>query len=133
MFYFIDQRFTPSFPIGFVKSESDFIIRPAETDLGRWSLVVVVISAVAYPFWLSQTWPVTLRLQEQLFYGWTVLPDIKETKLGSSNQETFPLPSKNAKVVLVPFRTWKRIPTAISGGVDITEVPECHFIFNSMK
>ena len=36
---------------------------------------------------LSQTTPVTLRIQEYVFYGSTVPPDSKETKLGSSDQE----------------------------------------------
>ena len=35
----------------------------------------------------SQTTPVTLRIQEYVFYGSTVPPDSKETKLGSSDQE----------------------------------------------
>ena len=34
MFY-IDQLRTPSFPIGFVKTESGFIVRSVETALGR--------------------------------------------------------------------------------------------------
>ena len=32
---FIDQLRTPSFPIGFVKTESGFIVRSFETGLGR--------------------------------------------------------------------------------------------------
>ena len=48
MFY-IDQLRTPSFPIGLVKTESG-IVRSVETGLGRWMLVVVVISVDAYPF-----------------------------------------------------------------------------------
>ena len=34
MFNFIDPSHTPSFPIGLVKAESDFIVRSAETGLG---------------------------------------------------------------------------------------------------
>ena len=49
MFY-INQLRTPSFPIGLVKTESAFIVRSVETDLGRWMLVVAVISVDAYPF-----------------------------------------------------------------------------------
>ena len=49
MFY-IDQLHTPSFPIGLVKAESGFIVRSVETGLGRWTLVVAVISVDAYPF-----------------------------------------------------------------------------------
>ena len=49
MFY-IDQLRTPSFPIGFVKTESGFTVRSVETVLGRWTLVVAVISVDVYPF-----------------------------------------------------------------------------------
>ena len=49
MFY-IDQLCTPSFPIGLVKTESGFIVRSVETSLGRWTLVVAVISFDAYLF-----------------------------------------------------------------------------------
>ena len=49
MFY-MDQICTPPFPIGLVKTESDFIVRPIETGLGRWMLVVTVISVDAYLF-----------------------------------------------------------------------------------
>ena len=33
---YIDQPHTPTFPVGLVKNESDFIVRSVETDLGRW-------------------------------------------------------------------------------------------------
>ena len=44
MFYYINQLRTPSFTIGLVKRESDFIVRSFETGLGRWALVVAGIS-----------------------------------------------------------------------------------------
>ena len=50
MFYYITQPRTPSFPIGLVKTKSDFIVRSVETGLGRWTLVVAVISVDVYPF-----------------------------------------------------------------------------------
>ena len=49
MFY-IDQLRTPSFPIGWVKTESGFIVRSVENGLRRWALLVAVISVDAYPF-----------------------------------------------------------------------------------
>ena len=49
MFYYINQICTPSFPIAFVKAESDFNAWSIETDLGRWMQMVAVISADAYP------------------------------------------------------------------------------------
>ena len=63
-----------------------------------------------------------------MFFGWTVLPNSKETKLGSSNQEASPSASKNTILVLVLSCTWNCVPTAISGGVDISEVPGCHLL-----
>ena len=33
-----------------VKTDSDFIVRSVETGVGRWMLVVAVISVNAYPF-----------------------------------------------------------------------------------
>ena len=49
MFY-INQFCTSSFPIGLVKTESAFIVRSVKTGLGRWMLVVAVISVDAYSF-----------------------------------------------------------------------------------
>ena len=40
---------TQSFPIGLVKTESEFILRSIETGLGRWTLVEAVISVDTYP------------------------------------------------------------------------------------
>ena len=47
--------------------------------------MIAVISADAYPFWLSQTLPVTLKIQEWVFSGCTVPPNSKETELRSSD------------------------------------------------
>ena len=38
------------FPTGLVKTQSGFIDRSVENGLGRWTLVVAVISVDAYPF-----------------------------------------------------------------------------------
>ena len=35
MFYYIEQPCKPYFPIGLVKTESDFIVRSVETGSGR--------------------------------------------------------------------------------------------------
>ena len=61
-----------------------------------------------------------------MFSGCTVPPDSKETKLGSSDQEASPSAAKNIGIVLVPCCTWKYVPTAVSSGVDTSEVPGCH-------
>ena len=49
-FYYINQPRTPSFPIGLVKIDSNFIVRSVETGLGRLMLVVAVISINVYLF-----------------------------------------------------------------------------------
>ena len=63
-----------------------------------------------------------------MFSGCTVLPDSKETQLGSSGKEASPSTGKNTGIVLVACRALKCVPTAISGGVDISEVPGCHLL-----
>ena len=64
-----------------------------------------------------------------MFSGCTVPPDSKKTKLGSSDQEASQSAGKNTWVVLVPCRAWKCVPKAISSGVDISEVPGCHVLW----
>ena len=63
-----------------------------------------------------------------MFSGCAVPPDSKETKLGSRDREASPSAGKNTGIVLVPCRAWKCVPSAISGGVDILEVPGCHLL-----
>ena len=53
-------------------------------------------------------------------------PNSKETQLGSSNQEASPSASKNTGIVLMPCCAWKYVSTAISSGVDISEVHVCY-------
>ena len=56
-------------------------------------------------------------------------PNSKETELGSGDQEVSSSAGKNTGVVLVTsLHIWKCIPTAISGGVDISEVSGCHLL-----
>ena len=77
-----------------------------------------MISADAYPFWLSQTLPVTLKIQEWVFSGCTVPPNSKDTELKSSDQETSPSASKNTGIVLMSCYIWKCVPTDFSSGAD---------------
>ena len=49
-------------PLNF--SQSGFPVRSVETGLEGYTLVLAVISVDAIVFWLSQTRPVTLRIQE---------------------------------------------------------------------
>ena len=63
-----------------------------------------------------------------MFYSCTLLHSSKETKLGSSDQEAPPSAGKNSRVVLVPSCSLKCVPTAISGGADISGVPLGHML-----
>ena len=58
-----------------------------------------------------------------MFSGYSMPPDSKETKLGSSDQEASPSAGKYPKIALVTCCAWKCVATAISGGVDNSEVP----------
>ena len=44
------------------------------------------------------------------------------------SMQASPAASKNTGIVLVPCQAWKCVPTAISSGVDISEVPGCHLL-----
>ena len=61
-----------------------------------------------------------------MFSVCTVLPDRKETELGSSDQEASPSAGKNIGVVLVACLSME--VHTYSSGVDISEVPECHLL-----
>ena len=63
MLYYMEQPRVPSFPAGSVKTNSDFIVRSIETGLGRWMLVVTVISVDAYPF--LAFWYLTCLLEDR--------------------------------------------------------------------
>ena len=64
MFDYTDQPYTPSFPIGLVKTESDFIVSSVETGLGRWTLVIAMISVGTYPFLAFSDLTCHLRIRE---------------------------------------------------------------------
>ena len=79
--------------------------------------MVAVINVDTYPFLAPSDLTCHLNdLHEQVFSGYTVLPNSKETKLESS---------KKYCVVAVPFLACKCVHTAISHGADISTVPDC--------
>ena len=107
-FYCINQPVTPSFCIGLAKTESGFIVRSVETGLGKWMLVVAMISVDAYPFLAFSDLNCLLDdTRIGVFWCCTVLP--VKTKFGSSNQEASPSAGKNAGVFLVVwiFLIWQ--------------------------
>ena len=63
------------------------------------------------------------------FLGGGTVPPLPAMNFGSSNLEVSPSEGKNnTGVVLVSNHAWKCAHTAISGGVDISEVPGCHLL-----
>ena len=97
----IDQFCTLSFPIALVKTESGFIAKSVEIGLGRWALVVAVISVNAYPYLAFSD--LTCHLKDRgigvfWLYG---APDCKETELVSSDQQASSSAGKNNMVVSV--------------------------------
>ena len=83
-------------------------------------MLVAVISVDAYPFLAFSD--ATCHLEDTGIDVFWLCRDSKETKLGSSDQEASASEGKNTGIVLVPCGT------AISGGVDISEVPGCHLL-----
>ena len=75
-------------------------------------------------FWLFLYLTYYLKDTGIVFSGCSVPPDSMEIVL-SSDRESSPSAGKNTGVVLVPCCAWKCVSTAISGGVDIFEVPRC--------
>ena len=63
-----------------------------------------------------------------MFSGCTVPPNSKEIELESNDQEASPSAVKNIGIVLVSYCTWKCVPTANSGSVDISKIPGCHLL-----
>ena len=61
--------------------------------------------------------------------NYPVPSDSKETELGRSNHEAFPSSGENTHSVLVPCCACQCVPKAISGGVDVSEFPGCHFLW----
>ena len=76
-----------------------------------------MISVDAYPFLAFSDLTCHLEDIRIGFSGCTVLP--------GSDQDASALASKNTRVVVVPCHAWKCAPTAISGDVDISELPGC--------
>ena len=63
-----------------------------------------------------------------MFSGCTVLPDSKETRLGSSDQETSPSVGKNTGVVLVSCLRMEVRHYSSFRWLDISEVTGCHLL-----
>ena len=123
--FHINQLRTPSFPISLVKTESGFVVRSVETGLGRGTLVVAVISADSYPFVAFSDLICDLEDTVQVFLECTVPPNSKETELEISNQEAPPSAGKSSGCHVSAA---KYVPTAISDGADISEVPGYHLV-----
>ena len=128
MFYYINQSCTPSFPAGLVKTNSDFIVRSVQPGLGRWMLVVAVISSDACPFFgffRSDLLHWGYRNRSFLVALWYLI--IRRMNLEVATKSFFTSKWKYWDSLL-PFCTWKCAPTAISVSVDISNVPGRHLL-----
>ena len=87
-------------------------------------LVVAVISVDAYLFLAFSD--LTCHLEDRGIgaFGCTMLPDSKETELGSSDQEASPSAGKNTGVVLVPCLCMEVCPYSYFWWFDIG----CHLL-----
>ena len=112
MFCYIDQPRTRSFSNGLIKTKSGFIVRLVETVIGKWTLTVAVISVDLFLAFLDLTYHFE-GTGTDVF--WSFL--------------SFPSADKNTGIVLVPCHAWKCVPAAIYSGVDISEVPGCHLLW----
>ena len=90
--------------------------------------MLAVVSVDAYPFLAFPDLSCHFEDTEIGVFWLHCATDSKETELRSSNQETSPSAGKNTGIDLVPCRTWKCVPTAISSPVDISDVVECHLL-----
>ena len=91
-------------------------------------LVVAIVSVDAYPFLAFSDLTCHLEDTEIGVFWLHCATDSKETELGSNDQEASQSTGKNTRIVLGQFLTCKCDPTAISSGVDISEVPGCHLL-----
>ena len=114
MFYYIDQPHFPSFPIGLVKTESDFIVRSIEMNAGGSCDKCQCLSFFGFLRPNLPPWGYKNRC---------FLVALCRLIVRRQNLE-----GKNTEVVLVQYCAWKFVPTAISGGVEIFEVPGCHLL-----
>ena len=119
MFYYISRSFTPTFPTGVVKTESEALYQLRFT-LG--TVAIAVINFNTYPFFgFLRSDLLPCRHRNRFFRaGCTMPPDSKKIELGSSNQVASSSAGKNTGVILVPYRTYKCVTTAISSGLGIS-------------
>ena len=85
-----------------------------------------MISVDTYPFLAFSD--LTYPLEDTGIYFLVALCCLilRRTNLEVGTKEASPSADKNTGVVLVPCHAWKHVPTAISDGADISEVPGCH-------
>ena len=76
-------------------------------------------------FWFSQSWKVTFKILELVFYDCIVPTDSNEIKLESSDQTPSPPEDENTRVVLEPYPAWKCHSTVFLDGVDVFKVHKC--------
>ena len=124
MFYYIDHTCISSFPNGLVNTKSDVILRSVESGLGKWMLGEAVISVDAYPFLAFSD--LTCHLPDtRIGVFWLHCAAWWQ---GDQTWKYWPKAGNHNGVVLVLGCAQKCVPTVISSGVDISEVPSCYLL-----
>ena len=104
---------TPFLPTGLVKAESESLDQIRLT-------VAALIEIDGYPFWLSQSWPVTLRVGVFRLHCMALI--VKSLQTRKYRARGFSIIRVITSGVLELRCTWKGVLTAICGIVDISEV-----------
>ena len=115
------RYFITSTSLGLVRSKDwiglVWIVRSVATGQRRWMLVALVLMLIL--FWLSQTWLVTFRYRNRCFLVKLCCLIVSRLNLEVATKMLLYSAGKNIGVVLVPYHTWKHVPSAISSGMDI--------------
>ena len=104
---------TPFLPTGLVKVESESLDQ-------IWLTVAALIEIDGYPFWLSQSWPITLRIGVFSLHCMALI--VKSLQTRKYRARGFSIIRVITSVVLELRCAWKGVLTAICGIVDISEV-----------
>ena len=106
-----------------------WIIRSVETELRRRTPVVAVINVDAYLIFGFLKPDLSLwGYKNRCFLVALLWLILKRHIWEKATKSFFPSAVTNTRVVLVPCRAWKCVPTASFSGMDILEVTGCYLL-----
>ena len=113
-----------------IKTEYGFIATSVQTGLGRWTLVLAVISVDAYPFFGFLRHDLSpYGYENRCFLVALCRLIVRRPNLEVATKRLLHQQVKVPGWFLCHVCTWNCIHTAISGGVDISEVLGCHLLW----